>query len=613
MGRLWSLLMVSAGVVLFRLFGAGVPFACWFQTRLGYYVVLALLLICIFFANRVADRFGWKFWWRVQANRWVLLGIVVLTAYVHLHEPHVMRVLYDEPTHALGGLMMHWDKSAALASQGNYVGDTYTLTGTYASFRQYLFPLLVSLLHDLTGYRDGNVFVLNLLLTPAVLWLAYVLGRMLAGDLAGWVAMILMGLLPLFAQSATSGQYDVLNIVLIGAVILVATHYSEARKDDRPVLLDLGLALALLLACTRTESILYVVPVGLVVLAVWVRERAVELSGFAVVSPLFLLPNLMCNLIMVNTAATMVPEARKAGEAFFDVNNLPSHLAEAVFYFFNFDRGSTNSVALSLLGILGGVGLLVVATGAGVRQRCLGPAQVVCVFLVWTVVMYLFILTNFWGSPIDGVATRFCLPVMFVGAVCGGWILTQSPWVRTRYGWVFAGLAVWGVVQAAPMSSRAFSTFAMVTARADYWFLEFAASKSRTATMFIEDKNSMFLAHRYASSRLACLRDTPSVFVRALKAGLYHEMYVFQMLERNNTTGEWVARRGQEVPDRISVELVEERPVSAIYMARISRFIGYRNAEGVLITKESDVPEIQLKTEFPNDNEQQRYRLSLYP
>src|ERR1019366_5861835 len=121
----------------------------------------------------------------------------------------------------------------------------------------YLFPLLVSVLHDVTGYRVANVFELNFLLTPFVLLGGYLLAHKLGGRLAGYVAAGLLATFPLLAQNATSGGYDVLNMALGSALMLVTLAYFQSMERSRGPLMNLSLALALLLAATRAESVLY--------------------------------------------------------------------------------------------------------------------------------------------------------------------------------------------------------------------------------------------------------------------------------------------------------------------------------------------------------------------
>lgn len=611
--KLGLLIAVSLSVLGARFLWVRPAGAIWFQSNLGYYFVLALVAVWLIFFMSAAMARSWltrAFSKDHRTALWVVLG---LTFFMHLHEPHVMRVLFDEPSHAVAALVMHVDKAALLPTQSNYVGDQFILTGHYTSFRQYLFPLLVSLLHDLAGYRVANVFVLNFLLTPVILLSSYFVGVTLGGKFAGLTAVGLLGTLPLLAQNVTSGGYDALNVALISVLLLCTLAYVRSTDADSPRLMNLSLATALLLAVARSESILYLLPWGLVTVGLWWRHRHVEVTAFAVIAPLFLLPNLMCNLIMMNNERALYSSLRKDGGAFFDVGYLPQHVAEAVFYFFNFSRSSTTSVLLSALGVLGSV-VLFARIIMAFRSRRLEVAEgIVALFGTSVLLTYLVILTQFWSSPIDGLATRFSLSLMFIWAVLGGWLLAQMPMLRERRRWVYGAVIFWGIAVTAPVTSRAFVTHSLVTGRAEEWFLDYAEGKDRMITLFVENRNATFMAHRFASSRLDYLRNAPSVFVRAMRAGLYREIIVFQTFESDLDGGQWKLREGQELPENFVLETLDERIITPIYKARICRFVGYKKADGTLVTPGSDDPDISLRDRFASQADWNAYRLSLYP
>ncbi|MFI5309926.1 MAG: hypothetical protein ACHQQ3_01735 [Gemmatimonadales bacterium] len=584
----------------------------WFQEHLGYYVVLALVILSLVFFAQVSTTRGWRTWayWREHRN--ALLLVAAGTVFLHRHEPHMLRVFFDEPTHALAALSMHLDKSAVGATVSNYVGETFVTGETYAVARPYLFPLLVSILHDVTGYRVANVFVLNVLLTPLPLLGAYLLACKLGGRLAGYVAIVLLVTFPLLAQNVTSGGYDVLNMALVAAWMLATLAYFTSGEDSRGPLMNLSLAIALLLAATRAESVLYLVPWGAVTLACWRRERRVQLTTFAAFSPVFLLPAFMSNLHMMHNDAAMVAELRTRGEAFFDVANLPKHLSEAVYYFFHFDLDSTNSVLLAALGATGLVGLLVQVAGSVRARRAKHTEALLALFAVSVAAVYLFVLTLFWSSPLDPLAARFCLALSLVWAVTAGWLVTQVPWLKERPRVVIGALLLWGGLVAAPAMSRAYATHEMTPAWTERYFLEVAASRDRRETLYAMQSNASFIVNKFASTLLVRVGAFPAVHVRAIKAGLYREVLILQTLEPVGL-GRWLPRQGQGLPVNIVLETVAERSFGPGALARVSRLVGYKKADGTLVTPASDDPDVRLKQEFENYEAWKRYRLSLYP
>lgn len=612
--RLVVAIALAIGVLGLRFGGAGLGGALWFQANLGYWFTLGLVMLWVAMCAKVGRARGWFTWRYWREHLTALLVIAGGAVFLHLFEPHMLRVFYDEPTHAMGAMVMHYERTALMADRSNWVGDQFVLAGFHTSFRPYIFSFLVSVLHDLTGYRVTDVFVLNFLLTPVVLWNAYLLGRRLAGRMAGLITVGLLSTVPLLAQVAASGSYDLLNVALLGGLVLLTASYLDSgdgpEQDD---LLDLGLATVLLLSMARAESILYLLPWGGAVIMKWRRERRLGLTPFATFSPVFLLPNLMTNLILMVGAQGLYGGMKAAGGGFFSTAYLPQHVAETIYYFFSFDRDSTNSVLLAAVGSLGFVGLLVRVAGR-IRSRTLDAVEGwVALIAVAVAAVYLFVLAQFWSSPIDAAAARFGLPLLFVGAVLGGWLILQVRWLAARPLLVGAVLLVWGVAATAPAMSRATQTRGMTLAHCEQWFLEFAGRNGRERVVYFEKSNYPLMANRFASADLESLGSSPEVFVRAIKAGLYRAAVVFQVFAGDPATGGWRCVPGNEVAANVVLETIEERVVSPRCKARISRLVGFRKPNGTTVTPDSDDPEIALRQSFHDDADRSAYWLSLYP
>lgn len=582
------------------------------QSAWGYWLNLVLLLFAGGCFLRVASRLDWFRWDRWATHRLGLAVVAAGTVFLHVHEPHVMRVFYDEPAQAACALSMHLDKQAAQPVGSNYLGDVFVLGVAVPPFRQYLYPMLVSLVHDFTGYRLANLFVVNLLLTPVVLLAAYGVGCRLTGRTGGVLAAGLLATLPLLAQNVTGGGYDVLSLALLGCLIFFTIEYATAEPANRAGVMDLSLATALLLAVSRYEAVLYLLPWALVTLMLWLRERRVHVTAFAVVSPVFLLPNLWAGSRLVKDSANAYADILPGGAPFFSLGYLPDNLGQALYFFFHGGTTYTNSLALSVLGAAGLVVLAVTVPGAW-RRAALDPRLgVFALFALFVGGVYLFMLTMFWSSPLEANTARLSLPLQFVGAVAGAWLVGQSGWLRVRPGVVAGAVAVWAVVGAAPVMSRAQVTYSLNPGRANRWWLEEAEKRERTATLFVANHVSDLIAARFAAKTLKNLNDTPDVFVRALKAGLYREILVLEEYETDRAGG-WRPRRLGGPAPYLVTETLAERVFTPLYAVRIARFIGYRKPDGTVVTAASEDPQVQLKTGFATEDEYLRYRLSLYP
>ena len=149
---------------------------------------------------------------------------------------------------------------------------------------------------------------------------------------------------------------------------------------------------------------------------------------------------------------------------------------------------------------------------------------VIALFALSALAIYGFVLSQFWSSPLDPLAARFCLPLALVLAVTAGWFVAQMKWLAERPRVVAGALLLWGVLAAAPAMSRASSTNALTPALADRYFLDFARTHDPRASMYVMQGNASFIVNGFASTLIHRLRRMPAPHVRALKAGLYRDV-----------------------------------------------------------------------------------------
>src|ERR1019366_1179143 len=92
---------------------------------------------------------------------------------------------------------------------------TWLPIDTFLDKRPYFFTFILSLVHDLTGYRMANVFFLNGALTAAFLSLAYWFCRELTSRAGGLLVVVLLVTMPLFGQNAACAGMEMHNLVML--------------------------------------------------------------------------------------------------------------------------------------------------------------------------------------------------------------------------------------------------------------------------------------------------------------------------------------------------------------------------------------------------------------
>jgi hypothetical protein len=176
-------------------------------SRTGFWFVLVAFVI---FATAL-----WRtFRTQIQALGWHSIdGISVLavglgSAVLLTHETFGFKIVMDEIMLLGTSMSMHFDKTVLTPMRGNDIQGSFVILDGMMDKRPLFFPFLVSLLHDVTGYRPANAFVLNGGLTVLFLSLVNLVGRLLAGRVAGWLGVALFAGLPLLAHNATVIEPD---------------------------------------------------------------------------------------------------------------------------------------------------------------------------------------------------------------------------------------------------------------------------------------------------------------------------------------------------------------------------------------------------------------------
>ncbi len=543
-------------------------------------------------------------------HRIQLVFLLLCSLFLHVHEPHEFKVLYDEPAHLHVSQVMHTERQALVAARGHYIGDSFVLLNTFPSFRQYFFPFLLSISHDLFGYSPLTPFFINSVFTLLVLGAVYALGVMLAGQSCGIFCVLLFAAVPLVAQNVTSAGYDICNLFWIILVCIAGLNFLTRSSHEAFAWLDLAAASTLAASQVRYESIVYFAFIVAIILVRWIRSGTLIFSWLLALVPLLLLPSFASNLIFMQTEIYQLPGLRETGQPFLSIKYLSGHLADLVYYIYSFDMGSTASALVAYIGTLG-VALMVARAVSTLRLKA-DPLLLGMILLITIVVLsYCAALMNFWSSPLDGLAARFSLPLWFGLALSGGWLLSQF----LRQGTKWTGAAIIFLVcvvvgNGAMVSGAHRTTSLMIPSRVERWFMRFAGSYDRETTLLVSKSNIQLMGFRWASIDLDRVNKAPEKCVQLLQAGIYRNIFILERSEFPASQETNIRRDFSVLDHNIIVEEVARRTFAPGQLTRIVRFIGYRNEKGGLITPDNAPP---LRTDFTTDAKRDDYILSLYP
>ncbi|HEY1791445.1 MAG TPA: hypothetical protein VGG34_00890 [Opitutaceae bacterium] len=405
----------------------------------GYYYVLGVFALFVLFARRLAleRREVWAGWLRRPGAGGLAILAGALFAVWSDHFQH--KILYDEFDIQSTAYTMHMARTVSTVVRAYKVSGTWVLDGLFLDKRPYFLPFLVSLVHDVTGFRVANIFAVNAAFGAGLLGLLYWFTRQFAARGPAVLAVALMASLPLLGQNATGAGMDMSNLAMIALVACLGVLYLRVPTGNRLSALVLG---AILLTQSRYESIIFIAPVAAVVVAGWARAGRAILPWPAVLAPLLLIPSAW-HLRVVKSEPIFFQ--LKPGQSAFTASNILPNLRGDASFLLNLGTGHPDSACLTVLGLLGLCWAAWLAIGRLRARAPAPPTAVVGAAFGAGIVLHFCVLLCYWWSDFDDpLAARFALPLCLAFAVLAALLvdsLGRLGLPAVRVGW--AALALW--------------------------------------------------------------------------------------------------------------------------------------------------------------------------
>jgi len=340
---------------------------------------------------------------------------VVATALVFVLSPPQMRVQFDETSLVGVSQNMHLQRMAVMTTGALPDSPGPLLLENTVDKRPTLFAFLVSAVHDVTGYRVANAFVVNGMLLALGLFVLFAAARSRLSLLGALSAPLLILSVPLTVVVATSAGFELLATVLLLATTVAALSFVDKPSDGRFAAL---VGTAVLLAHARYESVLAVAMIGVLVLLMVRGRYRCNIRGAALlaVCPTLLVPLFM--LLQHAQDANFTPEA--GGQRLVAFEHLTSHTPKFLAAWFG---GGVTSALPGWLAIVAAVlwlGRLL--RGKASRADCFAivPLMLTVVVLAW-----------FYGDVDEPTALRLFLPLAWASLLP---LLAAPVLSRARHG-----------------------------------------------------------------------------------------------------------------------------------------------------------------------------------
>jgi hypothetical protein len=256
-------------------------------------------------------------------------------------------------------------------------------------------------------------FSLNAVLLVVLLGLIFNLGKRLCAPYGGYLGVGLMATVPLLVVNATSSGFDLLNIVMI---LILAERLEAYLRQPDALRLNLLLLVTVLLAQTRYESVLFIIPVAVAILYVWMRDKEVRITKTMIFVPLmFIVFALQRQMMNEFETFWQLPEGM---EHPFGAQFLSENLHIALNFFFHSNDEYPNSLLLTIFFI---VAVAVLAYSV-VRRRggfCTLKVRALPWLGVGLIIAanFMLLMAYHWGHLDDPVAARLALPILLAECV----------------------------------------------------------------------------------------------------------------------------------------------------------------------------------------------------
>lgn len=589
------LVALLAVVLYYGLVVMDLPQARWIQAYCGYYLCLVASLGAVWTISRNRHELSAALLPPTKRARWLAMAAALAASYLSLlHEPFAMRVFNDEPNHAVVAQSMGESRGVYSANSGYYEVGAYVRGGVDPFYRMYLYPFALSVLHNLTGMRIENAYILNAGVTFFTFLLVFLLGRKLVGgqDEPGYAAQALLLASPLFVQTSNSAAYDPLNLMVLAAYALSCLYYAERPgiKDGMPVCLALGL----LLAYGRSESVLFLAVFAVLFAVKCLRQGRVELSRAAVFSPVLLIGPLAARHLAQNFGQTFDRIYGAEADGMFKLDYFPKNSVDSIRWFFSGADADLNSWWLATLFLIVPLSALALLLFYRLTRRQIDPAKakhgeagrhsswVVLLFLAAIAFQVSLFMSQFW-SPVEASALRFFLPttLFMVIAVVWGMSVITDRLGRTGTAWAFRILALgtllffWGI--GLPKAARAETTYASLPGTYGRQALDWAQANDTGRTLYAVRSVDYFSLHRLPVVQLDYFYNYYAAVDALVAEGLYDQVLVIDYRFLDPTELQWVGSQPRfTVLDELVLETIDQKRGFLHAELSVQRVVGWR-------------------------------------
>ena len=388
----------------------------------------------------------------------------------------------------------------------------------------------------------------------------------------------------MLAHNATGGGFELLNLVMIAGTMLLGARYVEKRDATS---LTLCCYSAILLAQVRYESVIYLLPVAILVAWVWLQERRTHLSWPVIIAPLLMVHYPLQHRIFDLRTSAWELGSRPGFTEPFSLGYVPDNISHALGFFFAPPSEQPNSLVLSALGCIAipFFALLVVKRLRRLDLERPG-AIAVSIFALGFAAQFVLLMCYFWGKFDDVVIRRLSLPTHLGMVIAVMAVLPQFG--RPALVRILLGVAAFGLFSRSipSMAAHAYSR-EYLPGRETAWRREFIAEQPRRDYLVIDNDSVLWIAHQISSTPVLQAKRNLDRIVWNMRNRTYADIFVFQRFNIDPETGAMTLREGDDLGPQFVLETVREERLQSLTLSRLSRVKEVREGETSLTVRDA--------------------------
>ncbi|MDX2111060.1 MAG: hypothetical protein SFY80_12535 [Verrucomicrobiota bacterium] len=555
------LLIVSA---LLYLYYNVIDYAAANAVAIKYYYWIALLLFIInivvltIFINSI----GFS---RIRAMFGVssLIVIIASSVFLQLPEPRAYKILHDEYILTAMSLNFHINREPGIPVTVHKINDTLVINRSFVDKRAVIYPFILSIFHDVIGYRPENAYILNYICSLVLLTAVYIWGVFVRGRYLGILAVLLLTSSPLLAQMATGAGYDLMNGTLF-VIFTLFLHYYISQGSA--LALNALVYSGLMLTYCRYESGVYLLVIPIVVIYKCFTDKYVNIPWLSVLSPLFLLCPLLSNIIYTSNAQFV-----EGGGDLLSFKFINANIEHAIYYLFNYEGDTSNSLLISVSGVLSLV-IFLVCIKRFIKNPCCVAEKTLVIIMIPCFINTMIFMLLFWGYFDDPMASRFSFTLQLYFILVTIAMIGSIGNINIIYRYIIGFVVLYIYCVMLPVSNRHIYTNRAFSHREIVWSINELRAVDKSNSLVLSNAPAIY-CHGYAAIQIGTANLLPDRVKSTISRGIYKNIYVFTTERLDYSSGIGYSVAPAPLSERYTLEIISELRLRANYISRFYKVV----------------------------------------